>query len=117
MNVMGVTNLLAAATMPEERLIKSFTEVEVSEDRLKHFNEAMKMLGIDMDAITEGWDEKEKTLFSNVLQLWVSHLHELTDAYVDDCVFVLVTKHFLIPTLEKKKALEKMLTLTGKEEG
>ena len=116
MNVMAITNLYAISTMPDEKLIESIADVQVDEKALKNFYEAMAKFGFDLDAITEGWDKKEKTIFLNLIQLWVGSFIEKPDGYMDGYIFVLTMKHFLIPTLEKKKALEKMLTLTGKEE-
>ena len=115
-NMEATENLFAAGNMPEDALVEIFASISPDEEKTRHFKNAMKMLGIDIEAITEGWEEKERLLFSNVVRMWTTSLHDRADAYIDDCIFVLMMKHFLIPTLEKKKALEKMLTLIGKEE-
>lgn len=87
-------------------------EAKFPEKARTDFRRLMKLLGIDAEALTEGWDEKEKDAFYMVLNLWLHSVDDMADALV----FTVMLKHFLIPTMEKKKALEQMITALGKKE-
>ena len=96
-------DLMKALDIPEARF---------SEKARTEFRRLLKLIGIDAEALTEGWDEKERDAFYMVLNLWLHSVDDMADAVV----FTVMLKHFLIPTMEKKKALEKMITVLGKKE-
>lgn len=113
----GMAYMVMTCGLPDEKLVATFTRImnQAAEhsggnpgDRIPGM---LSKMGIDLSAVVDGMEEKEKKFFYGLVAMWMGDVRDAASAGV----FVLMLRHYLIPTFEKKKALEKMLTLTGKE--
>lgn len=109
----SVMYLYAALKMDEKKLTELFFGIggEESDGKMMSlFCDAMHAVGIDIGAVMEGWEEDERILFEKVLGTWAASVRRP----LDGAVFAVIMRHFLIPAIERKNTLEKMIILTGK---
>ena len=113
----GFANLIMASALSEEALATVFRKSSekasaLSGDRPKnHIPFILESMDIDVSPITDGMDEEELDLFCCLLSLWMGMVEDATSA----SVFVLMLRRYLLPMAQKKRSLEKAITLLGKE--
>lgn len=113
----GMAYLFMTGVLPEEQVEEMFTRatrkaVDHTGGRPKdHVPSILSKLNIDLTAIDEGMNDEEKDFFYGLLSIWMGGLTDPTSA----SVFILMLRRYLIPMAEKKRALERAITLMGKE--
>ena len=103
---MAKRNGLAVAT---EEVIKELRDAVLESDKEGRLGNkvsaVLSMVGLDIGKATEGMEEKEKAIFKTCVALLVMG----ADDPAKVTAITLLLHDYLIPTYEKKKALEQMV--------
>ena len=117
---MGLNNkeaqiaLAILGSSSDEKLISMIKEIgcEHTKEEIGGFRDCLKLIGIDVEYLTEGWSEDEIRIFDHTVMMWALSLNNTNDAVT----FLLMMRHFLTSERRKNKALMQMVRTLGGED-
>ena len=98
----------------DEKLISMIKEIgcEHTKEEIDGLRDCLKLIGIDVECLTEGWSEDEIRIFDHTVMMWALSLRDTNDAIT----FLLMMRHFMTSERKKNMALMQMVrTLSGED--
>jgi len=107
------TALAMLGSISDEELIGMIKEIgcEHPKEEIDRFRDCLKLIGIDVEYLTEGWSEDEIRIFDLSVIMWVMSLRDTNDAIT----FLLMMRHFLTSERKKNKALMQMVRILRRQ--